>query len=155
MATKAATKKPKKKAAKKKDMRALVEELFASLDNQTRAEEIMDEIYDANVYFQDPIQRVDGLENFKRMNDQVTGKVSGVNFKMIGLTGDDRAICAEWVMNFKALGRHIALPGVSWLSFNDAGRCYRHVDYWDWMGLSDQVVPGLKVMHDLLRKAAA
>lgn len=131
----------------------LVEELFASITDLPRAEALMNQIYDPNMYFQDPIQRVDGLETLKQMNRDMMEKNSDVAFKLVGITGDKKALAAEWVMHFKVAGRPISLPGVSWLSLNDAGRCYRHVDYWDWMGLSDQVLPPLKIMHDLMRKA--
>ena len=131
----------------------LVAELFASLEDFSRAEALMEEIYDGNVYFQDPIQRVDGLKAFQEMNRRVVEKMPGLEVRVLGVTGNDQAVAAEWDMSFNTLGRRVHLPGVSWLSFNAAGKCYRHVDYWDWMALSDQVVPAMKFMHDIMRKA--
>ena len=90
------------------------------------------------------------------MNRRLATKMGDVTVKLLGDAVSGRTLAIRWVMTFKApfMFRSGTLEGVSWMEFNDAGKCIRHTDYWDMGGMIDQVLPIAKPLHDVVRKLA-
>lgn len=141
----------KKKSGRIKKIRAM----FDNISNPEKAEALIDELYSETCVFQDPIQRTEGREALKSMMRRTGQKMGNVRTKFLGTTESPEAIALHWEMTFKPplSPAPLTLPGVSWMELGKDGRCTRHIDYWDFMRLSDQALPPLKLFHDFLRKA--
>ncbi len=139
------------------DPRSLkVAEMFATLKDHAKSDTILNDLYDHSCIFSDPLQRADGLESIRAMNRRLATKMGDVTVKILGDAVSDRTLSIRWVMTFKApfMLRPSDLEGVSWMEFNDAGKCVRHTDYWDMGALIDKVIPIAKPLHDVVRKLA-
>jgi len=133
-----------------------VGDMFANLGDHARSDAILDELYDPGCVFQDPLQRAEGLDAIRAMNRRLEKKMGAVTVKLLGDAVSEKTLTIRWVMTFRApfMRKPGNLEGVSWMEFNDAGKCIRHTDYWDMGGMIDEVVPIAKPLHDLVRKFA-
>lgn len=131
-----------------------VRELFLNITDLPRAETLMDEIYVPDVVFEDPIQRIEGLAAFKKMNEGFATRLKELRFEVHGMVEGSDSLSVQWTMHFKLplLSSPHTLPGVSWLDLGPEGKCLCHTDYWDFMRMSDEIAPVLRPMHDLIRK---
>lgn len=105
---------------------------FAELDASRLAE--LDELYSADIQFQDPLHRIEGLPALRTYFAQLYANVSNLRYDFHAF---DEVAPGEgylrWTLHFShprlAQGAPIALQGCSYLRWND--RIYLHQDFFD------------------------
>jgi hypothetical protein len=99
-------------------------------------------LYAADVVFEDPLQRLQGLEAFLAMNRKLLKMARVLRFELRGEGGDDREFFLAWHLVFKpTLGPTARVDGVSHIT-SDGVKITSHVDYWDMASLLASLVPG-------------
>jgi hypothetical protein len=109
-------------------------------------------LYAADMIFEDPLQRLQGLEPFLAMNRKLLKMAKVLRFELRGEGGDDREFFLAWRLVFKPkLGPTAEVDGVSHIK-SDGARIQSHVDYWDIASLLASLVPGgRRLMRAALR----
>ena len=101
-------------------------------------------LYDAEVTFQDPIQRADGFDAFFKMNRRLLRSIRTLTVKVTAVEGTDEQFFLAWTMQFtpKLLPRkELALEGLTHCKARNQKIIY-HRDYWDVAALVASVFPG-------------
>ena len=95
----------------------------------------LDQIYDDNIAFSDPLHHVQGLAVLRQYIANMYENVTEVRFSFGKTLVDDDQVCVEWVLRFAHPrlkgGDSIDIPGCSRLEFTAAGKVIRHRDYFD------------------------
>lgn len=130
--------------------------LFANLNDHAAVEEILSEIYHPQVVFQDPIQRVEGVGALCTALRSMEKKLKGMTVRLKGDAVSERTLAIYWEMDFSTpfTPRRATLPGISWLEFDSDGKCIRHTDFWDMLGMSADLMPLFRPLRFFLRQMA-
>lgn len=133
-----------------------VAEMFASLPDRDRVDRILDDLYDPDCVFADPLQTAEGIDAIRAMNRRLEKKLGDVEVEILGDAVSDATLVMRWVMTFKApfMPGRASLEGVSWMEEGADGKFVRHTDYWDLATLIDDVAPVAKPVHDMVRRLA-
>lgn len=96
-------------------------------------DELVDEFYAEGAVFEDPLQRAEGLRAIKKMWRSLATLFETVDGEVISEVELGDQCVVQWEMRFKyrLWPVEVTLPGVTWLTLNDEGKCISHVDYWD------------------------
>jgi hypothetical protein len=92
------------------------------------------EIYDEDVYFQDPLTRFRGLARYRKTIEFIKTWFEHPHLEMYEIDRVERLITTHWVLSWNTpLPWHprIEIPGKSELLLNDADLIISHIDYWD------------------------
>ncbi|MEO8878430.1 MAG: nuclear transport factor 2 family protein [Polyangiaceae bacterium] len=99
-------------------------------------------VYDVGVIFEDPIQKVQGIEAFVALNRRLLGRAKELTFTVsdVAQTGD--ASFLTWTMRcVPKLGPTIHVDGATHLRVKNE-RVVSHRDYWDLGELFASSIPG-------------
>jgi hypothetical protein len=123
----------------------LFRELFTELrPNQEMA---LERVYAADIVFEDPVHRVEGLAQLQRYFARLNANVSSCRFAFAeGLVGPGRAML-PWTLHLSLRQRPrrlITVPGASWLHFERKVHYQR--DYFDAGALIYEQIPGLGLL---------
>ena len=114
----------------------------------------LDRIYDQNAVFEDPIGKVEGLNDLKRHFSKMMSNVSYCRFEITDVVANDGQAFITWTMSFahpKLNGhREITVTGVSEIKFDE--RITYHRDYFDVGSMFYEQVPILKTIIQALKK---
>ena len=114
----------------------------------------LDSIYDQNVVFEDPIGKVEGLNDVKRHFSKMMSNVSYCRFEITDVVANDGQAFITWTMSFthpKLNGhKEITVTGVSEIKFDE--RITYHRDYFDVGSMFYEQVPILKTIIQALKK---
>lgn len=100
------------------------------------------ELYTHDVLFRDPMQEVQGLDNFMAMNERLLGKMRSMEWIILGSWGDDESGTLEWMLRGKPkFGPEVAVDGMTRFKGRD-GKVCEHRDYWDLGELAMSAIPG-------------
>jgi limonene-1,2-epoxide hydrolase len=117
----------------------------------------LDSIYDQNAVFEDPIGKVEGLNDLKRHFSKMMSNVSYCRFEITDVVANDGQAFITWTMSFahpKLNGhKEITVTGVSEIKFDE--RITYHRDYFDVGSMFYEHVPVLKNVIGLLKKRLA
>ena len=117
----------------------------------------LDSIYDQNAVFEDPIGKVEGLNDLKRHFSKMMSNVSYCRFEITDVVANDGQAFITWTMSFahpKLNGhKEITVTGVSEIKFDE--RITYHRDYFDVGSMFYEHVPILKNVIGLLKKRLA
>lgn len=107
-------------------------EFFTTLDANFPLEKYC-EVFDADAYFEDPFQKVNGVENIYNVFQHMYETLVEPSFEIIESVQDDRLLYIRWHFRFKMKqdAEFETFVGVSRVMFNDAGKAISHIDYWD------------------------
>ena len=91
--------------------------------------------YDQNIIFQDPIQRIEGIEKFTAMCQRLAKRCQSLNMELLNVMQRDNIIMMEWIMtmSFKKYPE-TPLYGSTRLTLNDQGMIIEQRDYYDLWG---------------------
>ncbi len=122
--------------------------LIALTPATPEAVDAMRPLYDPALVFQDPIQKIDGLERFLEMNRKLLKRMRRLEWQVVTTIADDDRILLEWVMRgAPKMGPKIEVAGVSRALVKD-GRIFDHRDYWDVGEMFASSFPGgEKLLH--------
>ena len=117
----------------------------------------LDSIYDQNAVFEDPIGKVEGLNDLKRHFSKMMSNVSYCRFEITDVVANDGQAFITWIMSFahpKLNGhKEIEVTGVSEIKFDE--RIMYHRDYFDVGSMFYEQVPILKTIIQALKKRLA
>lgn len=121
--------------------------------------ELLDSFYHPQIRFEDPLEKVDGLEDLKGYFARVYRSITEINFDFQQFFTEDDTICAVWTMSYctPALnrGQPIRLPGVSIFKLKE-GKVIYHRDIFDTAAMLHRELPVLgriiKLIEGRLRK---
>jgi len=112
-------------------------------------------LYDVGVIFQDPIQKVQGIDAFIALNRRLLGRAKELAFEVHQVTGADDQIFLTWTMHCEPkLGPKIRVDGVTHLRVKN-DRVVMHRDYWDLGELFASALPGGQTALRFLLKPMA
>ena len=103
--------------------------LFKSLNIQNLNK--FDELLDNNVYFEDPLNKVYGIENFKRIFSNTLNKLDNVEFKVLNIISKNNIYIIKWEMIYFAFNKNNSIFGLSEVIIGKNKKIVSHIDYWD------------------------
>ena len=98
-----------------------------NLENLNKFDELLDE----NIYFEDPFNKVYGIENFKRIFSNSLKKLDNVEFKVLNIISKNNIYIIKWEMIFFAFNKNNSIFGLSEVTVNKSKKIVSHIDYWD------------------------
>lgn len=104
-------------------------------------------LYDEHIQFQDPLQRVSGLDAFAELNRRFLVRARRLDITVEDLAEQDNVLFASWRMHFAPrLGPELTLEGASHLRVRE-GRILYQRDHFDIAGGVASAVPGLSSLY--------
>ena len=103
--------------------------LFKSLNMENLNK--FDELLDKDVYFEDPFNKVYGIENFKRIFSNTLNKLDNVKFKVLNIISKNNIYIIKWEMIYFAFNKSNSIFGLSEVTIGTNKKIVSHVDYWD------------------------
>jgi limonene-1,2-epoxide hydrolase len=129
----------------------LADVLVALTPEQPGAIERLRELYDPAMVFQDPIQKLRGLDAFMSMNQRLLARMRTLEWTILAVGGQRDEAFVEWEMRGKAkLGPSVHVSGVT-RARAQGGRIVDHRDYWDMGELIASALPGGQRLLHLFR----
>ena len=91
------------------------------------------EIFESDAIFEDPFQKVKGVENIYKVFQHMYQSLSDPKFDIIEIINKDNIMYLQWNFNFFRLGssKPQHFMGVSRIEFNEKAKAISHIDYWD------------------------
>lgn len=104
--------------------------------------------YHPEIVFQDAIQRLEGIENFKAMCERLTNRCKSLRMDIITVVQDSNIIIMEWkmTMSFRK-SPDTPIFGCTKLTIHDDGRIVGQRDYYDLWGDIFNGVPGFSKLY--------
>ena len=99
-------------------------------------------VYSPDVTFEDPIQKVRGIEEFIALNHRLLDRMKKLVFSVESAVGNEQEIFLTWTMHcVPKLGPNVHVDGATHLRAEN-GRVIRHRDYWDLGEMFSNAIPG-------------
>lgn len=118
---------------------------------------LLDDIYDDNIVFCDPIHQIDGLSALRNYLGGMYQNVSNYEIDILTSIGNSNAAFLEWTMKFSHpslnKGNQIEFAGVSKLKFNE--KVYFHQDYYDLGAMLYEHIPLFGSLVKKIKQRAA
>lgn len=110
--------------------------------------DLVDEFYDADVLFRDPIEEIRGIKDMKTYYASMYKNVRSITFQFQEIYSKEDSSVAVWVMTFEAeglnSGKAIKVEGTSRMIFHpDTDKVVFHQDYFDVGQMVYEYVPVL------------
>ena len=90
-----------------------------------------DYLLDENIYFEDPFNKVYGIENFKRIFSNTLNKLDNVEFKVLNIISKNNIYIIKWEMIYFAFNKNNSIFGLSEVTIDANEKIVSHIDYWD------------------------
>ncbi|MBI2393638.1 MAG: nuclear transport factor 2 family protein [Deltaproteobacteria bacterium] len=99
-------------------------------------------LYDAAVVFEDPMQKIEGIEAFAELNRKMIAHARSLRFDVHEVVEQNEQLFATWTLHYAPrLGPSMKIGGATHVRVRD-GRIVEHRDYWDLMSSVVDVIPG-------------
>ncbi len=125
------------------NLRSRFRDLFAAVSPQRK--DVLDALrplYAEDVVFQDPMQKIRGIEAFIETNRKLMSRSSELRFDVSEPIGTDEEFFLTWTMTFRAkIGPTVETDGVTHVR-SENGRIVFHRDHWDLANLAASALPG-------------
>ena len=103
--------------------------LFESLNLENLNK--FDDLLDEKIYFEDPFNKVYGIENFKRIFSNTLNKLDNIEFKVLYIISENNIFIIKWEMIFFAFNKSNSIFGLSEVTISTNKKVISHIDYWD------------------------
>ena len=90
-----------------------------------------DKLLDENIYFEDPFNKVYGIENFKKIFTNTLNKLDNVEFKVLNIISKNNIYIIKWEMIYFAFNKTNSIFGLSEVTISENNKIVSHIDYWD------------------------
>ena len=90
-----------------------------------------DKLLDENIYFEDPFNKVYGIENFKKIFSNTLTKLDNVEFKVLNIISKNNIYIIKWEMIYLAFNKTNSIFGLSEVTISENNKIVSHIDYWD------------------------
>ena len=114
---------------KKKNKIEKYVKLFESLNLKNLHK--FDKLLDENIYFEDPFNKVYGIENFKKIFSNTLTKLDNVEFKVLNIISKNNIYIIKWEMIYLAFNKTNSIFGLSEVTISENNKIVSHIDYWD------------------------
>ena len=98
-----------------------------NLENLNKFDKLLDE----NIYFEDPFNKVYGIENFKKIFSNTLNKLDNVEFKVLDIISKNKIYIIKWEMIYFAFNKNNSIFGFSEVIISTNKKIISHIDYWD------------------------
>ena len=98
-----------------------------NLENLNKFDKLLDE----NIYFEDPFNKVYGIENFKKIFSNTLNKLDNVEFKVLDIISKNKIYIIKWEMVYFAFNKKNSIFGLSEVTIGANKKILSHIDYWD------------------------
>ena len=116
------------------DARA-VHELFSSWDKHVPSVEEMRRYFTDDMIFEDPLQRIEGIEEYREMNERLLKKNHDLKIEMEESAQNGPHIMFTFSLSMapskKRPDMRIYNTGMTYVRLNEEGKIEYHRDYWD------------------------
>ena len=139
-------------------MNKIIEE-FSEYYQQLSFESLseLDRIYSQNAVFEDPVDRVEGLDDITKYFNRMLTNVTYCKFEIEEVLDTEQQAFVTWIMRFShpklIKGREIKLPGTSHIKFDKT--IYYQRDYYDLGGMIYEKIPILRFIIRKIKKRMA
>lgn len=122
---------------------------FESISEETPLEAYR-ELFDENVYFEDPFQKVTGLSKVYGIFQHMYKTLYNPRFRVDEIVFDKRCAYLRWTFSYRQSPTHKLekFTGVSRVQFLETGKVLSHVDYWD---AAENVYEKIPLLGSILR----
>jgi hypothetical protein len=126
---------------------------FESISQDTPFEAYA-ELFDEKVYFEDPFQKVIGLQKVYDIFQHMFETLHDPRFVVDEIVCDNRCAYLRWTFSYQQNPKHKIekFTGVSRVQFLETGKVLSHVDYWDAAENIYEKVPLLGSVLRLIKK---
>ena len=110
--------------------------------------------YDRGIVFQDSIQRIEGIDEFKALCDRLTARCKELRMDILSILKDETAVVMQWEMTmiFKNFPSS-TLYGCTHLTLSEKGQILVQRDYYDlWGDIFDNIPWFAKPYRKFMRK---
>jgi len=104
--------------------------------------------YDDNIRFQDSVQKIEGIEEFKAMTERLVERSGELEMNIVNIQQGDHIYFIEWEMtlSFKKYPNS-TLYGTSRITLNEEGKIVDQRDYYDLWGDIFDNIPKFSTMY--------
>lgn len=118
--------------------------------------EVLDKFYHNDVVFEDPITKVEGIDELKKYYEHAYANVKSIEFVFKNIIEAGNVYTCEWDMILKAkmlnFGKEISVRGLSLLTFDEeTSKVIRHHDYLDLGDMVYERIPGVGSLVKILK----
>jgi len=110
-----------------------IEHIFNALNKDTM--DLLDDFYATEVIFEDPLGRIEGLDELRRYYENLYQGAMEIAFDFHAEVIQDQTHVVVWTMRLKAKrlrrGKEISVDGNSLIRFNEEDKVIYHRDYFD------------------------
>ncbi len=104
--------------------------------------------YHPDIVFQDSIQRIEGVENFKAMCNRLTDRCKQLQMDIDFITKDSNVIIMDWTMTMSfRKSPNTPMYGCTKLTLHEDGRIIAQRDYYDLWGDIFNGIPHFNKMY--------
>ncbi len=105
---------------------------YEKLDQNTLQQ--IDQFYTTDAYFKDPFHEFFELPSLIKLYEDMFRKIKEPKFIITKSFPGEKELVLFWEFKFKALNHDMSISGNTLFKFNDEGKIYYHLDYWDSVG---------------------
>ena len=105
-------------------------------------ENYIDDLYDENIYFIDPIHQIRGLNNVKEYFHLMTKPIESCRFEINSISKDINNYFVRWDMYLiskASPNKKIVTTGITHFVVNSSEKIIFHQDFWDLSSLYDEL----------------
>lgn len=110
--------------------------------------------YHPDIVFQDTIQRIEGIEEFKALCTRLTDRCKRLQMEILSLAQTENVVLMDWIMTM-SFKKYPDTPiyGSTKLTFHEDGRIIGQRDYYDlWGDIFNGIPRFRKIYRNFLRK---
>ena len=135
----------------------IVHHMLATFDTEVPSVEALRRYYADDMFFQDPLQKIHGLPEFREMNVRLLEKVAEMKIDMLESAQTGPNIMFTFAMDLRPAPRapRMRVEGMTHVRLNSQGKIELHRDYWDLAGSVIASIPPLERGYRWLTKKMA
>jgi len=124
-------------------------DFFESITQETSIE-TYSEVFDEKVYFEDPFQKVIGLEEVYAIFQHMFETLHDPRFIVDEIVCGNSTTYLRWTFSYHRSSKHEVekFTGVSRVQFLETGKVLSHVDYWD---AAENIYEKVPILGSVLR----
>lgn len=125
-------------------------DFFESINPSTSLEEYS-KVFDKNVYFQDPFQKINGVEKVYDVFEHMYATLYDPKFDVKEIISEKECAYLRWDFSYQRSSRHDIekFTGVSRVQFLESGKVISHIDYWD---AAENIYEKIPLLGSILRQ---
>ena len=105
---------------------------FNNLDKQSVRGDYL-KFFDENSYFEDPFQKVKGIDKIYKIFEDMYAKLYNPRFYIQECVSSENVSYIKWTFTYKSdeNAPETSFVGLSRVEFGDNGKVLEHIDFWD------------------------